>query len=447
MGNKTNGKNTFDKHLLTGRMIFAAILFLSGCLLLPHCADPNTDAPDVNRAHPASWTNPIEKGTPAYHGTYVAVNTPDSCRQCHGPDLEGNGEISGCADVCHFGVAGQMSPAGSGWTHAVSPHSDIKLVDRIDICNQCHSILRQYGLAPDTCHDCHGPGINHPLGRAWLDYNSIEFHGRSDQECSPCHNPDTYCYQCHFGASGSFTPSGSGWVHGNNPQHEDYSGDMAICNKCHEVDRSFGNPPALCHDCHPITPAHPLGQAWLDPMITGFHGQSSLDCTDCHYPSTDCTVCHFDATGSRTPPGSNWTHGNNDNHKNFEPFQDVCNACHDLNRSFNNPPVSCHDCHPTVTHPLGQIWLDPKSPQHHGQSGLDCADCHALATDCTVCHFDAAGSRAPVGSNWTHGRNDRHESFEIYQNVCTRCHSLNRSYGNPPASCHDCHGDGGDGDD
>ncbi len=430
-----------------GNKLYPAVLSLLSCLLLTCCSAPNDNAPAENRVHPPVWTNPKLKGDIQYHGTYANIKGADSCRKCHGGSLQGNGSIRGCTNACHFGIGGETTPPGSSWPHAESPHSGAGLIPEADICNQCHNILRQYGLAPETCHDCHGQGINHPLGQEWLDVNSIAFHGRSNLECSDCHNPDRYCNQCHFGSTGSFSPLASGWTHANDVGHLEFTDQMTVCNKCHDLERSFGNPPAACHDCHPITADHPLGRPWLDPMISGFHGQSDLDCGYCHYLGTYCIQCHFGATGSRVPAGSNWAHGENDGHKDFEAFQNICTTCHNLNRSWGNPPASCHDCHPTVNHPLGQPWLDKNSSEFHGRNDLDCVECHNLKTDCGECHFGATGSRAPAGSNWTHGRNDRHESFEAYQSVCNRCHNLNRSYGNAPRSCHDCHGEGGDDDD
>jgi hypothetical protein len=61
--------------------------------------------------------------------------------------------------------------------------------------------------------------------------------------------------------------------------------------------------------------------------------------------SQKCFQCHFGQDGSKSPQGSGWNHGDNSEHEDYESYQDTCNLCHDLNRSYGNEPESCHDCH------------------------------------------------------------------------------------------------------
>ncbi|MDO9264688.1 MAG: hypothetical protein Q7U02_12030 [Desulfosalsimonadaceae bacterium] len=429
------------KSLTKSAILFPVIVVTFCSLLLVHCSDKNPDAPSVNAVHPALWTDPTRKGTTQYHGTYVETSGTDSCKTCHGSSLQGTADISGCSTVCHFGPGGETSPPGSDWPHGSSPHSGLSTQEQV--CNKCHTVMRQYNLGPAACHDCHGQGINHPLGQPWLDPKSSQFHGKSGLNCASCHDPAKDCLQCHFGSSGSKAPAGSTWVHGNNEGHKTFEADQAVCTECHNLDRSYGNPPADCHDCHEIIANHPLGQPWLDPKSSQFHGESSLNCASCHDPAKDCLKCHFGSTGSMAPAGSNWVHGNNEGHKTFEADQAVCTECHNLDRSYGNPPSACHDCHAIIAdHPLGQPWMDSKNAQFHGKSNSDCASCHTLSTDCSQCHFGAAGSKVPPNSDWKHGYNDAHQTFSFYQDVCDKCHDVNRLYGNPPSACHDCHGNG-----
>ena len=258
--------------------------------------------------------------------------------------------------------------------------------------------------------------------------------------CSTCHNTLTECWTCHFGASGRKTLLGSTWTHGTTPHNQQAAGE-AVCNQCHTLERSYGNGPTACHDCHGTQSGHVLGQAWLDPKSAQFHGTSTLVCSTCHDLNTKCSTCHFGATGSKVPAGSNWTHGTTP-HNQLASSEAVCNQCHTLNRSYGNGPATCHDCHGTQSgHVLGQAWLDPKSAQFHGTSTLTCSTCHDLNTKCATCHFGASGSKSPSGSGWSHGSSS-HKSMESYQAVCNQCHTLERSYGHGPSSCHDCHGDG-----
>jgi DMSO/TMAO reductase YedYZ molybdopterin-dependent catalytic subunit len=109
---------------------------------------------------------------------------------------------------------------------------------------------------------------------------------------------------------------------------------------------------ALTNPCPAITtmpwciyqlPAtHFLGQSWLNKTSPDFHGLSQLSCTDCHSAATECYACHFGPTGSTSPPG--WTHGTFP-HGSVTEHAPVCNACHDLNRTYGHEPSGCHDCH------------------------------------------------------------------------------------------------------
>jgi len=108
----------------------------------------------------------------------------------------------------------------------------------------------------DSCRVCHGKeltgtGTNHALGQDWLDKKSSQFHGsKPTDNCSDCHELNLTCNECHFGVSGSQAPLGSGWIHGLNDDHERYESDQSVCNRCHNLNRSYQNEPTSCHDCH-----------------------------------------------------------------------------------------------------------------------------------------------------------------------------------------------------
>ena len=390
--------------------------------------------------HDAEWTNPQFKDTKDFHGT-VVINRGSTtlCKACHGSDLKGLGEIPGCYK-CHFGPEGSRSPSGSSWNHGMAQHESLRPEE--PMCNTCHELYRSNGLAPNTCHDCHSISPEtHPLGQSWLDKKSPDFHGKSTLDCSTCHDLKTKCSTCHFGATGSQLPPGSGWSHGTTP-HNQLASSEAVCNKCHTLDRSYGNGPATCHDCHGTPPSHVLGEPWLNQKSPQFHGKSTLNCASCHDLKTKCANCHFGATGSKSPSESGWTHGTTP-HNQLESSGAVCNICHELDRGYGNGPATCHDCHVKPPHVLGQPWLDQKSSQFHGTSTLDCNSCHDLNTKCASCHFGASGSKSP-SSGWSHGTTP-HNQLASSEAVCNKCHKLDRSYGNGPATCHDCHGSVGGG--
>jgi hypothetical protein len=423
------GKSMLKKHR---HRWFPAIVIMA--LLAYGCSDKNPDAPLFGNAHLLSWANPQFKGTETFHGSDVQANGTRECAACHGSDLNGLADVPGCR-TCHFSPDGSKVPPEAEWVHGQDRH--IEFEADTAVCNTCHAHERKFGVEPESCHDCHGEGTNHVLGRALLDPNSSDFHATGPMEtCSSCHDVSDKCYQCHFGSSGSKAPQGSGWTHGNNTQHAGYTSNQATCNACHDLNRTYGNGPASCHDCH----LHDTGQAFLDKTSATFHGDDpQAGCADCHDPVTDCSSCHFDASGSKAPQGTGWTHGNNPQHAVYTSDQATCNTCHDLNRSYGNGPESCHDCH--ATHDTGQAFLDKNSSTFHGdESQTGCSGCHNLVADCGSCHFGSSGSKVPDWSSWTHnGDGTQHEDFESVTNVCNACHDLNRSYGNGPKNCHDCH--------
>lgn len=414
----------------------------------------------VSHAVGQPWVDPKSA---TFHGP-VALQNPDSCKPCHGGDFAGGPSGVGCFS-CHFGPTGSRVPAGSAWTHGAVPHGQFGA--SIAVCNTCHERNRLYGNPPVACHDCH-VGANHPLGQPWVDFKSATFHGIAAQQnadpCKSCHGSDfkggvsgVSCSRCHFGPTGTRIPPGEVWAHGSVP-HGTLLPYLAVCGACHERNRLYGNGPRTCHDCH-LAATHPLGEAWLDKTVAGYHGtaaRAGLDqCRDCHGrdllggPSgVGCQGCHFDALGSRIPPGSSWSHGLAA-HGTFAAAQAQCSACHSTNRLYGNPPAACHDCHLAANHPLGQGWLDKKGAGYHGsvaQTAIDsCRQCHgadlaggASGVGCHGCHFGPTGSRSPSGSGWLHGLT-AHGTQSAQQAVCNQCHATDRLYGNPPAACHDCH--------
>ena len=106
---------------------------------------------------------------------------------------------------------------------------------------------------PDICHDCHGPGTTHALGQPWLDSDQADYHGNQPQEnCATCHDLSADCNQCHFGATGSKSPPGSGWPHGEKDNHNDQEKYRQVCIQCHTLTQAYRNEPddPHCLTCH-----------------------------------------------------------------------------------------------------------------------------------------------------------------------------------------------------
>jgi len=425
----------------------------------------------ISASHPLgqAW---LDKNSSTFHGAAATAELA-SCATCHGSDYLGGSSGVSCS-ACHFGPSGSKNPPNEGtWSHGATPHNSANFTAAIAICNQCHTTSRLYNNGPNSCHDCH-VSASHPLGQTWLDKNSQTFHGNAATadvvSCQPCHGSDLLggssgvsCSACHFGPSGSRVPAGQNWSHGSIP-HNSLTPYTATCNQCHDQNRLYGNAPATCHDCH-AEATHPLGQAWLDKTSSSFHGsaaQADVDsCAVCHgsdfqggSAGRSCYECHFGPTGSKNPPNEGtWSHGTTPhNSANFTAAIAICNQCHTTSRLYNNGPNSCHDCHGSGGHPVGQVWLDSASASFHGDAATadlnSCRTCHGTNLDggsagvsCETCHFGPSGSRVPTGVSWTHGTT--HTGLAAYEPTCNQCHSLTRQYRNAPsASCHDCHGSG-----
>ena len=272
---------------------------------------------------------------------------------------------------------------------------------------------------------------SHPLEDPWLDKTSPYFHGKSSLDCSECHNLATECNECHFGPSGSKSPSD--WIH-EAETHDHLAGSSTVCNICHELNRALGNGPDPCHDCHSPSGIHVTGEFWFNKTSPDFHGNSTLNCADCHDLGTECSECHFDSSGSKSP--SDWIHGE-EPHDDLASSEPICNTCHELSRGFGNGPGACHDCHelenshgvPFSDHAV-QASSNPASCQEchganlEGGSGPACSECHTAdsplsALNCTSCH-----GKPPTGSTSpnTDGSHTVHNLLAGVTGSCTLCH-------------------------
>ena len=206
-----------------------------------------------------------------------------------------------------------------------------------------------------------------------------------------------------------------------------------VCNTCHDLNRSYGNRPPICHDCHGLPSSHVTGEAWLNRTSPDFHGSSTLTCADCHDLGTECNACHFGASGNTSPTG--WTHGTTP-HDQLEAEGDVCNSCHDLNRGYGNGPESCHDCHDLNTHAVPfsghelQAISDPTSCQEchgaslNGGSGPACSMCHTAGSPLTALNCSSCHGKPPTGGSSpnTDGSHTVHNLLAGVTGACTICH-------------------------
>jgi len=219
--------------------------------LLASCAEPQSPGDNPIRVHPASWMNPQSAD---FHGTRVAMDTPEACKSCHGDDYMGDPPAPSCYE-CHDGPSGHPSD----WPFPPSPfHGDQVAAGGSEQCQTCHGADYMGGWAEVSCFDCHDGPSGHPSGWA---FPPSPFHGdyvRANDalECRSCHGVDwrggwseVSCYTCHNGPSGH----PENWALPSAPL---FHGSVVVadgpepCQDCHGADYLGGWTGVSCYDCH-----------------------------------------------------------------------------------------------------------------------------------------------------------------------------------------------------
>ncbi|MBI5015848.1 MAG: hypothetical protein HZB55_10205 [Deltaproteobacteria bacterium] len=442
-------------------------------LLLASCSDQRTA---IGTPH-ALGRAFLDRASPTFHGSAQTLGSL-ACTDCH--------ELARKCFQCHFGPEGQRVPAGVTYTHGVIPHDLTTLKDLGAVCDRCHTLTKAFRNEPSVCHSCHGaPPTPHPLGREWI-VKSASFHGNDAVlECSLCHDPATFCSECHFGPTGSRVPAGvTGWTHaaartGHAAADRFTAPQQTVCAACHALLKSYDVGPQFTDcsvsSCHGFT-YH--GTDFQDAHPTAAHADLSA-CRACHDTPTPppnfdgyvtgvaCATCHTDALAHPPPPVTTpeWYVS----HRSAGGTRAAtCGICHKtdgpgagtlpeapscFSSSFDDR--GCHAQGPgTAPHVLGQAWLDPTRSTFHGDNVniFPCQDCHDPNTFCNQCHFGPSGAKVPVAvTTWNHGTGTtktnhaaKDEFTSAQQAVCTTCHTLTKSYNLGPqftdCSTSGCHG-------
>lgn len=403
------------------------------------CAACHTSA----RAHPTDWRG---------DGTYshrTSGNTGTACTLCH--DVTGGRTAPdpaspSCFSASHALPGGQPRSChigGPGVPHApvdqfrLPGAHGVEAKKDLTYCQVCHGvpgITNFSGGRAKACSDCHTQARAHPTDWQGTGTYSHRTSGNRPVACALCHNTTALGSGPLAGAPSCFSTSFTNPLGQTRPCHQGGPGvphlvpaqfappavhgpeakkDLLYCQKCHGQPGTIlfqGGRATACASCHTSAKAHP----------TDWQGAGSYSHRNALNMETACAACH-DYTSGRTPPFTG---------------APSCFAASFVNGTGQNR--TCHPGGPGATHPRGQPWLDKKSVEFHGDSTIVCANCHTVATYCSTCHFGAGGSRVPPGSGWTHARRN-HDNYEAYQAVCNACHNVNRTYGNAPGTCHNCH--------
>jgi len=287
---------------------------------------------------------------------------------------------------------------------------------------------------------------SHPLDEPFLNKTSPKFHGNSSLNCAICHDLILECSECHFGASGIKSPSD--WNHGTVP-HDQLASSETVCNKCHDLNRSYGNGPNSCHDCHGSSTPHAI------PLTDhGLQGKTDLAyCQQCHAQPSDsgagsnprfnvpvgsltfgCETsgCHADQTAHPL----DWLGPDATSHQTAGNMANTCALCHGIDLIGGIGPA-CAECHtadsPLIAHsctschdkpPTGTISpnTDGSHSDHNLLTGVtgSCNTCHQGGGSQTVQHYDTVVDVAFSGYNAKSGTG----SYDVGSATCFKisCH-------------------------
>lgn len=195
----------------------------------------------------------------------------------HKNHLKGTTENDLCLS-CHTGMdkllTGQLS------SHPVMQN-----------CFACHD---GFG-APSDCSVCHTKvekmtTLVHDPGWEHEHKFATDLGG---ENCVPCHQPETFCSNCHAGDNLVET------VHELNFRYShgiDARSDDILCQTCHE-------PETFCSSCHAGAGYMPLDHIASDWALPPYaHAESAMQdvetCAACHSSDSPvCVNCHFDSDG------------------------------------------------------------------------------------------------------------------------------------------------------
>jgi predicted CxxxxCH...CXXCH cytochrome family protein len=444
------------------RSRFPLILVLFLLSALSACSSPNNQAPTTGQVHGRQYL--------LSHGS-KAKQDDDSCKSCHGSDLDGTTNVTGCLS-CH--------PDGEPITVHTLPYSDpshhgAAARDNLRQCFNCHGTApnrfdggllsdpAMFNAANANCSaaGCHSNAGAHPAHWQGDNDNSLYYHSTHravsrnaiDTGCAMCHqvaengprpnNDAPSCFSSGFtNSDGSTTgchTDGPGAAHDlpfDSPELHgaEAKADLSACQACHGTPgtTSFagGSSGASCADCHSTAGAHPTRWQSSDgdsPDYRSSHSVVSQNAID-----TGCAVCHqVEADG---PQPNN-----------------AAPSCFSASITYgDNSTTGCHAAGPGTAHDLP---FD--SPELHGaEAKADlsaCQACHGTPgeTDfsggtsgisCADCHGDAGAHpvRWQGGNDNTAGYISNHRSAGKQSSTCAICHDVVEGNPSPNANAPSC---------
>ncbi len=164
------------------------------------------------------------------------------------------------------------------------------------------------------------------------------------------------------------------------------------CATCHHDMAPGQKAPLACKSCHGVE---------LDKDFVKAHQKA--------YPAEACAVCHHYRPGK-----ADWGHA-----AHGEQFGVECTSCHHEDKSIEETPSNCADCHEAGAAPSRQKAEAGTPPSFADAVHARCAACHEewfganAARNCSRCHFDKAPESIPEGARL-------HKGAEFKD--CASCH-------------------------
>ena len=351
----------------------AFLVLVAAVLLLNACSNGGSDSPKDTNAHPERWFSD--------HAA-EALDDPGygDCSRCHGPNLRGSGNAVSCYSCHSYNDAPPFSTHPPGWTETYVDHRPYTKLNGNQSCKACHgSNLQGYQVAPScysasyngtACHPDGPQGAPHPVNESYL--------------LGTNHGPDakadlTACQLCHGQPGGP----------GSNPRFNVgiYRVGGNGCESCHGTDYahpaewagpnttfhySAGSIQQACTLCHGVH---------LDGV-----GGVGVSCLGCHTSVTtftlDCTFCHgYPPDGSEdvaTETGVDHSNVPLDSHAG-------CAVCHGMSESAAGGSFAPTENYPLfnmITDTIGDHWdgninMNSGTPQYNPDNfGCDTNVCH-----------------------------------------------------------------------
>ena len=121
---------------------FVSVLWIIGC--------SEDKTPLASASHPDGWNT---KGADVFHGTKVLEAGYNSCKTCHGADLEGGRTGISCF-TCH-----QTYPHPREWNYITHSNFHGEYIKSnggsLDYCKGCHGDNLSGGRSGVSCYRCH----------------------------------------------------------------------------------------------------------------------------------------------------------------------------------------------------------------------------------------------------------------------------------------------------